>query len=180
MKAAVKIPVSVKLSPYYTNPLRFIADLDKAGADAVVIFNRLLQPDIDIFSEEATMPYNLSSSDDNRLPLRFAGMLHENIRASVCTSTGIYSGNDVIKMILAGADAIQAVSTIYRNGTGVIKSMTGEVEKWMDGHGYKTIGAFRGKLSMKKADNKTPYQRAQYIDFMLNSGDIMKKYKTLS
>jgi dihydroorotate dehydrogenase (fumarate) len=83
-------------------------------------------------------------------------------------------------MILAGADAIQAVSTIYRNGTAVIKSMTAEVEKWMDGHGYKSLGDFRGRLSMKKSDNKLPYHRAQYIDFMLNSGDIMKKYKALS
>lgn len=178
VKAAVKIPVSVKLSPYYTNPVNFIADLDRAGADAIVIFNRLLQPDIDIFAEEHTMPYNLSNSDDNKLPLRFAGMLHGNVRASVCTSTGVYSGNDVIKMILAGADAVQAVSTIYQNGTDVIQSMTEEVTKWMDGHGYKTIDAFRGKLSMKKTDNKLPYQRAQYIDLMMNAGDIMKKYKT--
>jgi len=180
VKAAVKIPVAVKLSPYYTNPVQFIADLDKAGADSVVIFNRLLQPDIDIFAEQHTMPYNLSSSDDNKLPLRFAGMLHGNIRASVCTSTGVYSGNDVVKMILAGADAVQAVSTIYSNGIDVIKSMTGEVAKWMDGHGYKTISAFRGKLSMSRSENKLPYQRAQYIDFMMNSGDIMKKYKTLN
>jgi dihydroorotate dehydrogenase (fumarate) len=180
VKAAVKIPVAVKLSPYYTNPVRFISDLDKAGADGVVIFNRLLQPDIDIFAEEPTMPYNLSNNEDNRLPLRFAGMLFENIRASICTSTGIYSGNDVIKMILAGANVVQAVSTIYSNGTDVIKSMNSEVAKWMDGHGYKTINAFRGKLSMKNAGNKLPYQRAQYIDFLMNAGDIMKKYKTLN
>lgn len=180
VKAAVKIPVAVKLSPYYTNPVTFIADLDKAGADGIVIFNRLLQPDIDIFEETHTMPYNLSSSEDNRLPLRFAGMLHGNIRASVCTSTGVYSGNDVIKMILAGADAVQAVSTMYRNGIEVVKSMNDELAKWMDSHGYKTIDAFRGKLSLKKSSNKMPYQRAQYIDLMVNSEDIMKKYKTLS
>ncbi len=180
VKAAVKIPVSVKLSPYYTNPVKFIADLDSAGADAIVIFNRLLQPDIDIFEEKHTMPYNLSNSEDNRLPLRFAGMLYGNVKASVCTSTGVYSGNDVIKMILAGADAVQAVSTIYRNGTEVVKSMAEEVSKWMDGHGYKTIGDFRGKLSLKNTGNKLPYNRAQYIDFMMNSGDIMKKYRALN
>ena len=180
VRAAVKIPVAVKLSPYYTNPVRFISDLDKAGADGVVIFNRLLQPDIDIFAEEPTMPYNLSNNEDNRLPLRFAGMLYENIRASICASTGIYSGNDVIKMILAGANVVQAVSTIYSNGTDVIKSMNSEVAKWMDGHGYKTINDFRGNLSMKNAGNKLPYQRAQYIDFLMNAGDIMRKYKTLN
>ena len=179
VKAAVKIPVAVKLSPYYTNPVTFISDLDKAGADGIVIFNRLLQPDIDIFEEKHTMPYNFSSSDDNRLPLRYAGMLHGNIRASVSTSTGVYSGNDVVKMLLAGADTVQVVSTMYRNGIEVVKSMNEEVARWMDGHGYKTIDAFRGKLSLKKAENKMPYRRAQYIDLMVNSEDIMKKLKSL-
>ena len=179
VKAAVKIPVAVKLSPYYTNPVTFINDLDKAGADGIVIFNRLLQPDIDIFEEKHTMPYNFSSSDDNRLPLRYAGMLHGNIRASVSTSTGVYSGNDVVKMLLAGADTVQVVSTMYRNGIEVVKSMNEEVARWMDGHGYKTIDAFRGKLSLKKAENKMPYRRAQYIDLMVNSEDIMKKLKSL-
>lgn len=180
VRAAVKIPVSVKLSPFYTNPLEFIHSLDKAGANGVVIFNRLLQPDIDIFSEKHTMPYNLSSSEDIKLPLRFTGMLHGNIGASVCTSTGVYSGNDVIKVLLAGADVVQVVSTLYKNGIGVIKSMTEETGKWMDAHGYKTIDAFRGKLSLNKTENKLPYHRAQYLDFMMNSGDIMKKYKTLN
>jgi dihydroorotate dehydrogenase (fumarate) len=180
VRAAVKIPISVKLSPFYTNPLKFITGLDKAGADGVVIFNRLLQPDIDIFSEKHTMPYNLSTSEDIKLPLRFTGMLFGNIGASVCTSTGVYSGNDVIKMVLAGADAVQVVSTLYKNGIGVIKSMTGEIAKWMDVHGYKTIDEFRGKLSLNMTENKLPYHRAQYLDFMMNSGDIMKKYKTLN
>jgi len=180
VKAAVKIPVAVKLTPYYTNVLKFISELDRAGADAVVVFNRLIQPDIDIFTEKHTMPYNLSSSEDNRLPLRFTGMLHGNIKASVCTSTGVYSANDVVKMIIAGADAVQVVSTLYRNGVEVVKSMNEEIEKWMEGHGYSDLDSFRGKLSMKRSENKLPYTRAQYIDFMLNSGDIMKKYRSLS
>jgi len=180
VKAAVKIPVAVKLTPYYTNTLRFISELDKAGADAVVIFNRLMQPDIDIFTEQHTMPLNLSSSEDNKLPLRFTGMLHGTVKASVCTSTGVYTANDVIKMILAGADTVQVVSTLYRNGVDVVKSMADEIGKWMDGHGYKDLSSFRGKLSMKKSDNKLPYTRAQYIDVMMNSGDIMKKYRSLS
>ncbi len=170
----------MKLTPYYTNTLNFITELDRAGADAVVVFNRLIQPDIDIYSEKHTMPYNLSSSEDNRLPLRFTGMLYGNVNSSVCTSTGVYSANDVIKMILAGADTVQVVSTLYRNGVEVVKSMTEEIEKWMDSHGYKNLESFRGKLSMKKSENNLPYTRAQYIDFMMNSGDIMRKYRSLS
>jgi len=179
VKAAVKIPVSVKLSPFYTNPLSFIAGLDKAGADGIVIFNRLLQPDIDIFTETHTMPYNLSNTEDSRLPLRFAGMLYGNIEASVCTSTGIYTGNDAIKMLLAGADAVQVVSTLYTNGIDVARSIIEETGKWMDVHGYDSLESFRGKLSMKESDNKKVYQRAQYIDVIMNASDIMKKYKTL-
>lgn len=180
VKAAVKVPVSAKLSPFYTNPVSFITELDKAGADGVIIFNRLMQPDIDIFTEKHTMPFNFSSSEDSKLSLRFTGMLYGSVKASVCSATGIYSGNDVIKMILAGADAVQVVSTIYRNGIDVIKSITEETSKWMDVHGYKNIEAFRGKLSFKNTQNKLPYTRAQYIDFMMNSGDIIKKFKSLN
>ncbi len=180
VKEAVKIPVSVKLSPFYTNPVAFITELDRAGADAVVLFNRLLQPDIDIFTEKHIMPYNLSTSEDNKLPLRFTGILFGSVGASVCASTGIYSGNDAIKMILAGADTVQVVSTVYQNGMEVIKTISEEISRWMDGHGYENLAAFRGKLSLRNSENKLPYTRAQYIDFMMNSGDIMKKYKSLS
>jgi len=179
VREAVSIPVAVKLSPFYSNPVNFISALDKAGADAVVVFNRLMQPDIDIFTEKPTMPYNLSNSEDSRLPLRFAGMLHGNIKASVCASTGIYTGNDVIRMLLAGADAVQVVSTLYRNGIGVIRSINEETGKWMDSHAYNTIDDFRGKLSLKKGENKTPYHRAQYLDFTMNAAEILKNHKVL-
>jgi dihydroorotate dehydrogenase (fumarate) len=179
VKAAVDIPVSVKLSPFYSNPVNFISALDRAGADAVVVFNRLMQPDIDIFTEKPTMPHNLSNSEDSRLPLRFAGMLYGNIGASVCASTGIYTGNDVIRMLLAGADVVQVVSTLYSNGIEVMRSINEETGRWMDGHGYKTIDDFRGKLSLKNGENKTAYHRAQYFDFAMNAAEILKKYKVL-
>jgi len=179
VKGAVNIPVAVKLSPFYTNPLQFISALDKAGADAIVIFNRLLQPDVDIYNERHTFPYNLSSSEDLRLPLRFTGILYGNINASVCSTTGIYSGGDVIKMILAGADAVQVVSVMYRHGIDALRSMTEEIEKWMDAKGYADTDSFRGKLSLKDTRLKRTYQRAQYLDFMMNAGDILKKYRII-
>ncbi len=116
VKAAVKIPVSVKLSPFYTNPLKIISDLDKAKADGLVLFNRLFQPDINTQTERHVFPYNLSSSDDHRLPLRFAGLLYGNVNASVCANSGILNGHDVIKMLLAGADSVEVVSALYKNG----------------------------------------------------------------
>jgi len=179
VKAAVKIPVSVKLSPFYTNPLSIISALDKAKADGLVLFNRLFQPDINIQTERHQFPYNLSTPDDNRLPLRFAGLLFGNINASISANSGILSGNDIIKMLLAGADSVEVVSTLYRNGVDVIASMIKDLENWMDSKGYDTIDSFRGKLSRVNTPNELPYHRAQYLDFMMGTSEILKKYKAL-
>jgi len=180
VKSAVNLPVSVKLSSYYTNPLKHISDLGIAGADAFVLFNRLFQPDIDIHTEEHHFPYSLSNSEDNRLPLRFAGLLYGNTSASICANTGIMNGSDIIKMILAGADAVQVVSTVYLNQIEVVTSMIKEIEKWMDSKGYDTIDSFRGKLSKNNSVNKLPYHRAQYMDFMMTTSQILKKYKIIN
>ncbi len=180
VKSAVKIPVAVKLSPYYTNPLKHISALNKAGADAVVLFNRLFQPDIDIHTEEHQFPYSLSNPEDNRLPLRFAGLLYGNSTASICANSGIMSGSDVIKMVLAGADCVQIVSTVYLNQIEVISSILIEIEKWMDSKNHNTIDSFRGKLSKMKSENKLPYHRAQYMDFMMTTSQILKKYKIIN
>jgi len=180
VKAAVKIPVSAKLSPFYSNPLKLIADLENAGADAFILFNRLFQPDIDINSESHYFPYSLSNREDSRLSLRFVGLLYGNSKASVCANTGIISGGDVIKMILAGADAVQIVSTLYLNQIDIIKTLLAELDKWMDLKGHDTIDSFRGRLSMKNTENKLPYQRAQYMDFILSTSAILKKYKVIN
>ena len=180
VKSEVKIPVSVKLSPFYTNPLKLITELDEAGADGFVLFNRLFQPDIEIENEQLQFPFNLSNPEDKRLPLRFAGLLFGNTRASICTSSGIFSGRDVVKMLLAGADCVQIVSTIYLNQIEVISSIVGEVEKWMDSKQYGTIDKYRGKLSRKNTKHELPYQRAQYIDFKMSTSEILKKYKVIN
>jgi len=179
VKSAVKIPVSVKLSPYYTNPVRLISDLDKEGADGFVLFNRLFQPDIDIYEQRHRFPYNLSNPEDKRLPLRFAGLLYGNIRASICANSGIFNGEDVVKLLLAGADCVQIVSTIYLNQTDVIGKILQEIEEWMDSNKYISIGEFRGKLSVKNSGSETPFNRTQYIDFQMSTKEILKKYRTM-
>jgi dihydroorotate dehydrogenase (fumarate) len=180
VKSAVGIPVSVKLSPYYTNPLKIITDLDKAGANGFVLFNRLFQSDIDIDTESHFFPYNLSNKEDNKLPMRFAGLLYGNIGASICTNTGISNGHDVIKMILAGSDCVQIVSTLYLHQIEVIGSIIHDIDKWMNSKGYKTIDSFKGKLSRNNSKNELPYRRAQYIDFMSTTSQILKKYKIIN
>jgi len=176
VKNAVKIPVSVKLSAFYTNPLYVFKEMDKRGTDGFVLFNRLFQPDINIEEEKMQFHYNLSTSQDNRLPLRYAGMLYDHLDADVCANTGIFTGEDVIKMILAGADAVQVVSTIYKNGPQQITKMLEDIEIWMANKQYASLDEFRGNLSMKKLKDPFAYRRAQYVDILMKSAEIFKKY----
>ena len=176
VKKAVSIPVSVKISLFYTNPLNFIKKIDEAGADAYVLFNRFFQPDIDINKEEYHYPWELSNPKDHMVGLRFAGLLHGNLEGSICISRGIYDANDVIKMILAGADVVQMVSTIYRNSPSVVSDILMDMNKWMDSKGYKSLDDFRGKLSRKNMKDPFAYQRAQYVDILMRSESIFKKY----
>jgi len=176
LKKTIKIPVSVKLSPFYANPLNMIGQLDKAGANSIVLFNRFFQPEINIETEEFFYPFELTHQKDYQLSLRFAGLLYGNIAADICTSRGISDGNDVIKMLLAGADSVQVVSAVYKNKASHIASMLEMLEEWMDARGYKTIDAFKGKLSMKNIKDPYAYKRAQYVDILMKSTEILKKY----
>lgn len=176
VKKCVKIPVSVKLSPFYTNTLMVIQNMYYAGVDGFVLFNRLFQPDIDLDKEEHHFPYNLSHEEDNRLPLRYLGLLHGEIRGSLCGNTGIFNGRDVAKMILAGADSVQVVSTIYKNGIDHIGKILDELNQWMDSKKYENIESFKGKLARKNQKDPFAYKRAQYIDILMKSEEIFIKY----
>lgn len=176
VKKAVKIPVSVKLSPFYTNPLYCIGELDKKGTDGFVLFNRLFQPDIDLDKEGLHYPYMLSNEEDNRLPLRFAGLLYGNIKGNICSNTGIFTGKDVIKMIIAGADCVQVVSTIYKHGPKQIGKILEEMEEWMNGKKYQSLADFKGKLAKVNIKDPYAYQRAQYVDILMRSNELFKKY----
>jgi dihydroorotate dehydrogenase (fumarate) len=174
VKQAISIPVAVKLSPFYSNTLAVVDKMNKAGANGFVLFNRLFQPDIDIMKEEHHYPYNFSSENDNRLALRYAGLLYGNIGASICANTGIFTGADVIKMLLAGADAVQIVSTIYKKGIQQVENILDEIEEWMELKHYKTLDEFRGKLSRQKLADPFTYKRAQYVDILMKSEVFMQ------
>lgn len=177
VNSSVSIPVSVKLSPFYANPLNVIKQLDEDGADAFVLFNRFLQPDIDINTEKHSNYFNISSQDENRLPLRFAGLLYGNIKANICATSGIQTSEDIIKMILAGADAVQVVSILYKNKIEYLRELVNGVNEWMDRKGYYSINDFKGRLSAKNTHDPFIYKRAQYIDILLKSGEILKTHK---
>lgn len=175
VKAAVKIPVAVKLSANYANPLHFIKQLDEAGANAVILFNRFYQPEIDINSQEHVAKFNLSANDENRQAIRFAGLLYDNIQATIVGNSGIHTGEDVIKLLLAGADATQIVSTIYRNKIPYLSQMLIDISTWMKDHNYNTISDFKGNLSNKKLKDPFVYRRGQYIDLLLRSSETLNR-----
>jgi dihydroorotate dehydrogenase (fumarate) len=175
VKSSVSIPVSVKLSPFYANPLNVISRMDETKVDAFVLFNRIFQPEINIETEEHIVDFPLSTAYENKLPLRFTGLLAGRINASIASARGIQNGEDVIKMLLAGADAIQAVGTLYKNKISHISKMVADIEKWMDHKGYKTIADFKGKLSDKQLNDPFVYKRAQYVDLLMKSDELFKK-----
>ena len=174
IKKILNIPVSVKLSPYYTNILKVIAEMSKAGADGFILFNRLFQADIDLEKESHYSPFSLSSENDNKLPLRFAGLLYDNVKSDICASSGIFTGYDVIKMIMAGAGSVQVVSALYKHKISHINTMLEDMIMWMKSKGYNTLKEIRGKLSEKNTKDPFIYKRAQYIDLILNSGALLK------
>ncbi|MCK9204310.1 MAG: dihydroorotate dehydrogenase-like protein [Bacteroidales bacterium] len=169
----VAIPISVKLSADYTNILNFIKKLDLAGVNGFALFNSFFQPDIDIITEKHVKSFNLSNEGDYKKSLRFSGLLFENIKADICSSHGVFTGADVIKLILSGSSCVQVVSTLYKNGLTQITKMKKELEDWMDSKQYNNIDEFRGKLSKKRlSSNPFIYKRAQYADLLINSEEV--------
>jgi dihydroorotate dehydrogenase (fumarate) len=176
VKKAVSIPVGVKLSSFYTNPLYLIKSMDQAGADGFVLFNRLFQPDIDTDHLKMKLPYNLSSHGDHRLSLRFAGLLAGNVKGTICGNTGIIDGNDAIALLLAGADSLQIVTAIYKNGAEQVTTILEQISDFMKKKGYNAISDFKGKLSKKNIKEPYAYQRAQYVDYLMHSKEFLKRY----
>jgi dihydroorotate dehydrogenase (fumarate) len=176
--AELKIPVAVKLSQFYSNPLNFITRAARAGARGLVLFNRFFHPDIDAESASIKQPFNFSIAADNRLPLRYTGLLYGNVEADVCAGTGIMSGTDTAKMILAGASAVQVVTVLYRQGIGVIPKILDGLSAWMGRKNYASLADCRGLLSQKNGENPWAYTRAQYAKMLLNPKDFMEPVRT--
>jgi dihydroorotate dehydrogenase (fumarate) len=174
VKRTAKVPLSVKLSVFYSNPLNMVSKLDREGAAGFVLFNRFFQPDINTDTLAITQPFNFSIQADNRLPLRYAGLLYGKIKGDVCASTGIMTGADVAKMILAGASAVQVVTALYRNGVKSLRGMLDDLGAWMNAHSFATIESFRGKLSAKNAPDSWAYTRAQYAKMLLNRKEFVE------
>jgi dihydroorotate dehydrogenase (fumarate) len=176
LKKRLSIPFSIKLSPYYTNIMNFIEHLEQVEADAYILFNRLYHPEINVATEKHFTQFNLSNQGDYLLAMRYIGLLHKRVNGNLIASNGIYSHEDVIKMLLSGADAVQMVSSIYKNKPSHIADVLAGLEKWMDEKGYKSIKDFKGKLSDEALKVSDVYHRAQYLDYVLKPEEIVNKY----
>lgn len=178
IRKAVDLPIGVKLSPYYTNPVNFITQLDNIGIDGFVLFNRFFQSNIDIENEEFSFPFNFSQKDDNRLSLRYTGLMSGNLKGSICSSTGIMDYDDVVRMLLAGADAVQVVTTLYKNGFNHMKEIISGLEKWMKDKGYSSLDDFKGSMSREKLgpEKLWAYKRSGYVKMLMqNSKELAEK-----
>jgi dihydroorotate dehydrogenase (fumarate) len=161
--ATVKIPVSLKISKYFTRLGLSVKALSETGISGLVMFNRFYSPDIDIRKMELARPQMYSSPDEMFETLRWIAIMSERVTCNLAASTGIHTGNDVIKMLLAGASAIQVVSTLYKNGPEQIQRMLEVVEGWMSEQGFDSLEQFRGKISRKYGADPAAFERMQFM-----------------
>ncbi len=163
VRAATKIPLAVKLSPYFSNFANMAASLDALAVDALVLFNRFYQPDIDLEKMEVAPNLTLSTPADMRLPLRWIGILFGEIRANLAATSGIYQAHDVIKLVIAGADATMLCSALMRHGIQHIQRIEMETAAWMQQHKYNSLGEIKGIMSQRNCPDPGAFERAQYV-----------------
>ena len=163
VRAETKLPLAVKLSPFYTSVSHVAHALDELGIDGLVLFNRFVQPDIDPASESLLTEMVLSTPDELRLPLRWTALLYGRVRAQIALSTGVHSGLDAAKALLAGAQVVQTASALLQHGIPYLSTMLRQLEGWMEEHTYRRLKDFRGKLSQQESPNPLAYERAQYV-----------------
>jgi dihydroorotate dehydrogenase (fumarate) len=163
VKSAVKVPVSVKLSPYFTNVANMAKKIDATGANGLVLFNRFYQPDIDIEHLEVKPHIHLSNSNSTRLPMRWIAILHGKVKADLAATSGIHTGEDVLKMLLAGANVTMLCSSILKYGINHISHIESEIVKWLTEKEYESVQQMIGSMSQMKSAEPSSFERAQYM-----------------
>ena len=159
----MKIPVAVKLSPFFSNFANMAKRLDDAGADGLVLFNRFYQPDIELETLEVKPNLLLSTPMAMRLPLRWVAILYGKLRANLAATSGIHRAVDVVKMLLAGADVTMLCSTIIRHGIPQIAMIERDLVAWLEEQEYESVTQIKGSLSQKNCAEPAAFERAQYM-----------------
>lgn len=168
IKNKIKIPVAVKLSPFFTSMSNMAKKLDEAGADALVLFNRFYQPDFDLEKLEVIPNLVLSTNWEMRLPLRWIAILYGQIKANLALTSGVHSSEDVIKSVMAGADVVQIASELLLKGPKRVSEILKGIEDWMTEKEYESIEQMKGSMSQKAVSEPAAFERANYMK-VLNS-----------
>ena len=166
VKAVVRVPVAVKLSPYFSSTGEVALRLDRAGADGLVLFNRFVQPDIDPETLTVTPGFGLSSPAEGRLPRAWIALLAGRVRASLAATTGVEDADDVARYLLAGADVVMTASALLRHGAGHAGVLLDGLSGWMARKGFAAVSEFRGLLSVPADADQAAYERAGYVTTM--------------
>lgn len=163
VKSVVTIPVSIKLSPYFSNMANMARLLDDAGANGLVLFNRFYQPDIDLDKLEVKPEVHLSSSEEIKLPLRWIGMLKGRIVADLAATSGIHTGFDVAKLLLVGSNVTMLCSALLKKGIDQVKVIEKELVDWMEKNEYKSVKQMQGSMSQLRTPDPSAFERANYM-----------------
>ena len=163
VKATVTIPVAVKLSPYFSNLSNMAHRLDEAGADALVLFNRFYQPDIDLEELEIRPNVLLSTPQALRLPLTWIGILFGRIRASLAATGGVHGAEDAVKLLMVGANVTMLCSALLRHGVNHLRHVERELREWMEAHEYESVTQMQGSMSQLRCADPAAFERAQYM-----------------
>jgi dihydroorotate dehydrogenase (fumarate) len=168
VRGSVRIPIAVKLSPYFTALAHFAARLDEAGANGLVLFNRFLQPDLSLEKMAALPTLTLSAPGEALVPLRWIGLLHGRVQCHLAASTGVYDAPGVVKQLLAGAQVVQLASALVKSGIPYLGKLAAGLEDWLDKRGASSVDEVRGALSQRSIQDPGAFERAQYVHLILS------------
>jgi dihydroorotate dehydrogenase (fumarate) len=163
VRSSVEIPVAVKVGPFFSSMANMARRLVKAGADGLVLFNRFLQPDIDLETLDVDPSLHLSTSEELRLPLRWIAILRGQVDVSLAGTTGVHTWQDAVKLILAGADVTMMASALFRSGPDHLTTVVNGMQTWLDEHGYESVAQARGSVSQAACPDPVAFERSNYM-----------------
>jgi dihydroorotate dehydrogenase (fumarate) len=168
VRASITIPLAVKVGPYFSSMANMARQLEDAGADGLVLFNRFLQPDIDLDTLKVDPTLRLSTSDEVRLPLRWIAILHGRVSCSLAATTGVWSAEDALKLLLAGADVTMMASALFRHGPEHLGKVLAGLRTWLEEHDYASVEQLKGSVSQANVDDPFAYARSNYVQMLVS------------
>lgn len=168
VRQSITIPLAVKIGPYFSSMANMARQLEEAGADGLVLFNRFLQPDIDLDTLQVDPTLRLSTSDEVRLPLRWIAILHGRVSCSLAATTGVWSAEDAVKLLLAGADVTMMASALFRHGPAHLGKVLEGLGAWLEEHDYASVEQLKGSVSQANVPDPIAYARSNYVQMLVS------------